>query len=164
MNSTTTKYGTALWLLLSIFACTHQEYAHFQDFKLFMAQEHRIDLSQTTDQIYYVIPVSSCNTCSSTTLNLELLDSKRHQSHKNQLTVILTGKINEPTHLKTINQLDASYNLIRDIGNRIEQYQTGISKPMLLHIQNGKVKRYFKINDPDIEAVGKYLESTLTTG
>ncbi|MEO1516825.1 MAG: hypothetical protein AAFV95_17520 [Bacteroidota bacterium] len=154
------KRAAYSFLLLGLlYGCQQEVYNYFDGFHNYMLQEHQVDVSKTKDHIYYIIPFSNCNSCQGSDLNLSLLEEQQIQQEK--ITLLLTGNLQQSTHRQRIRKLSNHYTTIQDEGNAIDQYPTGLSKPILLHIQNGSVKKYFLINDPDIPQVKEYLQNLI---
>jgi len=122
-----------------------------------MANKHDINILNQQDKIFYILPLSDCTSCQGTSLNLELLNSFENSNDK--LTILKVGQTNNPSYLDIIKKLTLKFDIINDMDNTIFNYQTGLGKPMLLHIKNGRVQYHLEITDFKIEEAGKYIMS-----
>ena len=153
------KYTIAIILVCLVFTnCKKKEYAYFKGFSNYMYEEHKVNISNSRDIIYYILPLSDCNSCQGTLLNLEYLSSIK-ESLGNTI-LVLVGQTKNSRYKDFIDNLSASTKVLLDADNSIFDYQTGLGKPMLVHIKNGKVEHYLKITDFKIEEAGNYIMST----
>jgi len=146
-----------LILMISTFGCTKDKYAYFKGFSQYMMEEHKVELSKIDDSIFYILPLSDCSTCQSTLLNLELLNSIN--TEKDNIALVLVGTTNISTYQNLIKKITSTYMVYKDPESSIFSYPTGLAKPMILHIKNGKVIYHMEITDFHIEDAGRYLTS-----
>ncbi len=138
-------------------SCKQEGYTYYEGFRNYMTSKHDINIMNHEDKIFYILPLSDCTSCQSTSLNLELLAS--FEEHNDKLTVLLIGQTNNSIYQGLIKKLTPKFDIINDTENTIFSYQTGLGKPMLLHIKKGSVKYHLEITDFKIEEAEKYIVS-----
>jgi hypothetical protein len=140
--------------IILLVGCQGEEYAYLKGFKQYMLETHQLDINNN-EIIMYVLPLSDCNSCMGTALNLEAL--KTISPPNNKLCIVLVGKTDKQHFQETINELSTSFWVVRDEDHSIDTYQTGVDKPMLLHLKGGQLIYHLKILDPNIEQAKDYL-------
>ena len=147
-------FGFFCFIILLV-GCQGEEYAYLKGFEQYMIETHQLDINKN-EKLFYVLPISDCNSCMGTTLNLEAL--KNISQPNDKLCIVLIGKTNRQDFQESINKLSTSFRVLRDDDRLIEIYQTGLDKPMLLHLNGGQLNYYLKIIDSKIEKAKAYLK------
>ena len=142
-------------LVLFPMACNTVSYPYSKGLQLYMNQELAIDVTQIGDRIYYFIPLNDCSSCKSAELNLSFLNNLVIPPAK--LAVVLIGSTRLPEYKESLQKLRHRYTVLEDPNGTMFNYQTGLSKPLLVHIKEGEVTYYLNITDFDLETVGAYL-------
>jgi hypothetical protein len=160
MNIVRNQYIIIVSLLVVFLTltCCQKEitYKYLPGLEMYMQDVHRTVISNTEETIYYFIPVSDCNTCQSTFLNLEVLNSLIIKKPK--VVVILTGLATGEAYEKAVGLLKSKYEVLTDPKDAVNAYQTGISKPLLIHMKSGKVLYYLTVTDDKVYKARQYLE------
>ncbi len=146
-----------LFLLLIVAGCQQQlTYKYLPGLEMYMKEVHNTAILDTEETLYYILPVSDCNTCQTTDLNLEVLNSISLK--KPELIVVLSGITNKTTYKNAIEPLKLKYKVLEDPKAIINSYQTGVSKPLLIHLKEKEVRFYLNITDDKVNMAQQYLE------
>lgn len=149
----------ALLLLSNIlFSCSNNSvYEYNEGFSKYMKDTYNIYIENDKNTIYYLLPLSDCNSCMSTELNLEML-SALPKSSISKISLIVIGKTKREDFKEAINDLENKYkNILFDKNNKIYSYQTNIGKPLIIRINSGKCIYYNEIYDTKIDTIKTYL-------
>ena len=144
----------ACYFMLLFVACQGEKYPYLKGFQQYMLETHQVDIT-TNEKIFYLLPLSDCNSCMGTTLNLEALTTMNKPNDK--LCIILIGTTQREDFQESIRRLSKSYEILRDKQHAIDLYQTGVEKPVLLELTKGKVNYYLNILDGNIAEAKAYL-------
>lgn len=140
--------------LLVVFSCSNMEkYTYYNGLSKYMIDNFNIDFNNVDDTIYYFLPINRCNTCEGTNLNLKALNSL---DSKKNVVVIIIGLEENSTYTQKIQNLPFETVLFDNKG-LVNKYQTGILKPLLIHVNKGNCIFYLEINDPKIGKAKQYL-------
>lgn len=149
--------ASVLFLLLLVTGCQEKvTYKYLPGLELYMKEVHNTAILETQETLYYILPVSDCNTCRTTDINLEVLNSLTLK--KPELIIVLSGIANKTTYKNTIEPLKLKYKVLEDPKALINGYQTGVSKPLLIHLKEKEVRFYLNITDDKVDAAKQYLE------
>jgi hypothetical protein len=144
----------ALCAVAVLCACTkHADYPYLSGFSLYMKQVHQITITEG-EQLYYVMPIDSCEPC--VVQNLEMLQKL---SPIAKLRPIWVGKSGDKGISEKVSILQKQYPLsLIDAQNSVFQYETGLGKPVLLHLKNGNSIYYLYVTNDIIEKASDYLK------
>lgn len=142
-------------LVLFPMACNTVSYPYSKGLEMYMSQEHATDLTQIDDRVYYFIPLNDCSSCKSAELNLSFLNNL--VAPPANLSVVLIGSTRLPEYKESLQKLRHRYTVLEDTNGTMFNYQTGLGKPLLIHIKKGEVTYYLSITDFDLETVEAYL-------
>lgn len=149
-----------VFVCICLTSCDKKEvYPYLHGFSSYMKYEHDVDVSSINDNMFFILPLSDCESCQDTPASLELLSSIK-KPQKN-LTVILVGTTQNPSFTAQIKALGTSVKILRDEKNSIYNFQTGLSKPIFLHIKKEVVVYYLNIAGTKLEKVHAYLSSQI---
>jgi hypothetical protein len=130
-------------------------YKYFDGFSFYMKSVHNIDiLTSNKEIIYYVMLVEGCEPCIAG--NSAMLQKIKKN---NNLCLILVGNIEESSDSATFLKLNNKMQVLKDPNYEIFSYETGISKPLLIHIKNGRCKHFLLVTDFEIENTYNYLNT-----
>ena len=142
--------GISIVLLISCLK-SKPNYNYTKGISEYMYAIHKIQIDTITNKVLYFLPISECVSCSSTELNLKMLTELKTEN----LTPILIG-VKTNSRFNTLSSSLKNISLL-DKESKIYMYETGVLKPLLLHIKNGKVIHFFNVDDNKIEEARKYL-------
>lgn len=127
------------------------KYPYIKGLKEYMHTVHKTKIDTIKNRVLYFLPVSECISCQSTELNLTMLSESRIKN----MSLILIGQESNSRFTNLINNLGGIKFIDKE--SRINYYETGILKPLLLHIKNGKVYYFLNVTDYQIEKAKKYF-------
>ncbi len=142
------------YFIILLAGCRGEKYTYLKGFEQYMFETHQVDIN-INEKLFYVLPISDCNSCMGTTLNLEAL--KTISPPNDKLCIVLIGKTSRQDFQESIDKLTTSFWVLRDEDHLIDIYKTGLDKPMLLHLDGGQLNYYLKIIDSKIEQAKTYL-------
>ncbi|MBE7661148.1 hypothetical protein G1K72_04405 [Tenacibaculum finnmarkense] len=148
--------GVLLWSsCLFMTACTspQKKYKYTKQFTRYLTDIQNIKTTDLKNNMFYVLPVNECNTCLSTKLNLNILAKTKPTN----LTVILIGLEEESVFKHQIKNL--KHKKLFDNESSIYDYQTSVSKPLLIHFVNSEVINFFNISDTKVPEVYNFLNN-----
>jgi len=129
------------------------KYKNFEGFKLYL-QEIGIDYKKK-NQLYYIVRIEDCFSCSTTEINLKMLSKIED---KENLQIIIVGKTVRESYLKLIKILGNKNQIFFDENSEIFNFETGFSKPLLIHLKSEKKVTFFKeITDEKIDLAEAYI-------
>ena len=129
-----------------------EDYLYLKGFQSYL---NDINLKHKGDVIYYVIRLQDCMSCTSAYNNLKVAANLATNEH---LKIIIVGETKLKHLQKEINAIKNS--LYLDHKSEIFNYETGFSKPLLVHLNdNSKLEYYMEITDFKILDAKKYIES-----
>ncbi len=143
--------------ILFVTSCNEKkEYKHIKGIEKYLKKEFNIELSNEKNRVFYFLPVNECVSCNGTNLELKMLQSL---NPKKNILLIIVGMSHNSRFKNQIDNLNIPK--IYDLNSTIYKYKSGVSKPLLLHIKNGKVNFYLKVNDLKINDAKKYLQNSI---
>lgn len=148
------RYVVISLLFFSLLGCTSKETAceFYDGFAFYMKNEHHIDISQKASKVYYLMPMSGCEPCVAS--NLEMLASI--PKSENLLIVFINTSDDEQYNIQA-KQLKQQHYFLEDRTGEIHSYETNFGKPLLIHIDKEKCKAYDEITDLKVEEAKNYL-------
>ena len=138
--------STSAW----VWSCTTesvQEYEYMSGLKRYMLSEHAVDLLYIEDKKMLFMDLS-CEAC--TMSKISFLD--KDPGHFG-ISIYVSG---DTTNSQTIGKYGEIIQGM-DIESKYHLYETGISKPLLMHIKNGKPVKYVFVTDANQNEVLSYL-------
>jgi hypothetical protein len=126
------------------------EYDYLDGLASYLENELGKDIRQIESEIFYFVNMRGCETCIE--LNLEMLSELPKLS---DVTLVLVGMSEK--YGNRIDQLGDNVNILFDEHNNIRKYETGLAKPLLLHITKGKCAKYLYVTDFEIENAKEYM-------
>lgn len=143
--------------IINFFGCSNfktNDYVYIDGFAIYMKSEFKIDIYNTKeDNIYYLMLVKGCEPCIiENTQMLANIDSDK-------LVLLLVGDPKESNKYEELKSLTKKFNTLNDRSYEIFSYETGISKPLLIHMKNGECIKYMKVSDFDVNLAKEYIIS-----
>lgn len=129
------------------------KYKNIDSFKLYL---NEIGLQNSKEnKIYYVVRVEDCFSCNTTESNLSmLLNIKKNKN----IQIIIVGKTLRNDLSKLIRNLSKRNEVFIDDKSEIFNFETGFSKPILVHLNiDGDVVYFQEVTDEKVKKVKKYL-------
>lgn len=150
-----------LFLLIVLFtlSCSSlkTECKYFEGFSLYMKNTFDFEVSSVDRQIFYILPLAACDQCLK--MNIDILE--RLNSDNSKITMILIGTTNDDELSKRIQLLTVKFKAINDKKSMVYKYETGLSKPLLVHIDDGECRMMKAIADSESEYISKYITENL---
>ena len=148
------KYIIISFLCFSLLGCTSKEATceFYEGFSFYMKNEHNIDITKKASTIYYLMPLSGCEPCVAS--NLEMLASIPKSE---TLIIIFIGTSEIEQFSLEAESLKKQHHYLEDISREIYSYETNFGKPLLIHIDKEKCKAYDEITDLKVEEAKNYL-------
>lgn len=145
-------------LCIALIGCSSKEKTceFYEGFSFYMKNEHHIEIAKKSATIYYVMPLSGCEPCVAS--NLEMLASI---PKSNSLLIIFVGISEMQQYKKEADALKKQHNYLEDIERNIYAYETDFGKPLLIHIDKENCNYYEEITDLEVEDAKKYLKEHL---
>jgi len=152
------KYVLLLCCCISLLGCVTKEpkCEFYEGFSFYMKNEHAIEISEKTSTIYYLMPLSGCEPCVAS--NLEMLASI---PKSDALLIIFIGISEMQQYNEEAAALKKQHNYLEDIDRKVYSYETNFGKPLLIHIDKENCKSYEEITDVEVNDAKKYLEDYL---
>lgn len=149
------KYILILCICSLLFGCAPKEATceFYEGFSFYMKNEHAIEVSKKSSTIYYVMPMSGCEPCVAS--NLEMLASI---PKNDALLIIFVGTSEIEQYTSEAKTLKKQHNYLEDVDRNIYSYETDFGKPLLIHIDKKTCKYYEEITDVEVGIAKKYLE------
>lgn len=116
----------------------------------------QIDINKVQDRVYYILPVNSCEQC--VLMSLEMLNNIEKIS---TVTIVFVSSAKNKRHRDIMKQLEGKFEVLLDMTSKIYDYETGIGKPLLIHIKNGKPLFVLEIQDNQIQKANDYLRKVI---
>ncbi|MCD8412371.1 hypothetical protein [Tenacibaculum finnmarkense] len=131
-----------------------KKYKYTKQFTRYLTDIRNIKTTDLKNNMFYVLPINECSTCPSTKLNLNILAKTKPTN----LIVILIGLEEEEAVFKhKIKNL--KHKKLFDNESSIYDYQTSVSKPLLIHFVNSEVINFFNISDTKVPEVYNFLNN-----
>jgi hypothetical protein len=151
-----------LGLLISLIivnSCNNHEnnYLYSAGIKNYLNDILKIDIDKVDNSIMYFLPINECITCSGTSLEIDMLYQIPQQKN---FKLIIIGLDKYSRFFNRINSI--SQQTYFDNKLDITRYPTGVSKPLLIHIRNGKIDYFLKVSDQLIDKAKKYIIQNAT--
>ncbi len=86
---------------------------------------------------------------------------ERFSADTSKITMVLIGTTNDTELGERVQLLTLKYKTINDRKSMVYKYETGLSKPLLVHIEEGECKMMKAIADNEIEYISTYLTEHL---
>ena len=118
----------------------------------YLKQEQKIDIKKMTNKLLYFLPISNCTSCKESALNLKMINSL---DKIDNLIIFIIGMSDNSIYKNKVKQIKNK--CLFDAESIIDKYQTGVNKPLLLKVINGKIVDYKIINDMDVMKAKKYI-------
>ncbi|MFT7055208.1 MAG: hypothetical protein ACJAXB_000482 [Candidatus Endobugula sp.] len=114
----------------------------------YMQRVHDFSIEKSKNQILYFLKLNSCEPCVAS--HLEILKSVKDK----KFNLVLIGTTDQ-----NLSEIMANQNItiFTDLNSEITKYRTGMGKPMIVHIKNGKIIYQKSFYDSDIEMARSYL-------
>tara|TARA_R110002033_G_scaffold5978_9_gene24439 strand:- start:8943 stop:9422 length:480 start_codon:yes stop_codon:yes gene_type:complete len=157
MKKTILKKVLLLFITSSILlSCSDSiKYKNFKGFKEYLKEIH-IE-SKVDNQIFYIVRIEDCFTCSTTETNLNMLS--KLDTIKN-LKIITVGNTTRDIYKKLIKTIANKNKVFEDKSSKIFSFETGFSKPLLIHLKNKKKVLFFReITDDKINLAEAYISN-----
>ncbi|WP_430410678.1 hypothetical protein [Kordia sp.] len=149
------KYIFISCLCIFLIGCASKETTceFYEGFAFYMKNEHRIEIAKKPATIYYLMPLSGCEPCVAS--NLEMLASI---PKSDSLLIIFVGISEMQQYNDEAATLKKQHNYVEDIDRNIYSYETDFGKPLLIHIDKKNCYYYEEITDLEVEDAKIYLE------
>lgn len=129
-------------------------YKYLNGFGLYMKSVFNVNIyNPETDIMFYAILVNGCEPC--VFENTKMLNS----IVSNNLVLILVGDLKESSGYESFVKYSNKFTTFNDKNYEIFSYETGISKPLLIHMKNGKCVKFLKVSDFDVDKAKEYIIS-----
>lgn len=149
------SYSLFLLIVLFTISCSSfkKECKYFKGFSLYLKNTFDFEVSDIEKQIFYMLPLAACDQCLQ--VNIDMLE--RFDGDTSKITMVLIGTLNDAELGQRVQSLTSKFKTIKDRKSKIYKYETGLSKPLLVHIEAGKCKMMKEIADNEIEYISEYL-------
>lgn len=154
---------TCLYLLafIFLFSCGEKsattQCKYFEGLDLYMQRIHNINIKDVEgDKIFYFLSLRGCEPCIDKNLNMLSGITK----NKN-LIICLIGKLELMQYEQTLNLVTITHTPILDLNGGVFSYETGLSKPLLMHIRDGKCVDITNVSDNEVDRMATYILDTL---
>lgn len=139
---------------LSSCAPTNSKYEYEEGLLFYLTEETEINPNLLDDKILYITPLDGCEYC---------VEQNLYNIAKNKGTDFSVLFIGEPMNqeIETIyNNVVKEFNgeIFHDKKNRINYYDTGYGKPLLVHYKSGELKYSLIIQDDLIPEAADYIK------
>jgi len=130
---------------------------YLNGFSLYLSNSFGEKLSESKENLFYLLPLESCEPCLS--LHLDLLVRLKNPDEK--IILVLIGNNYVAEFQRKLETVENKYRCLRDPKKLVFQYETGLSKPVIFHLKGNECKYGLVIQDQDLPAVESYLNSKL---
>lgn len=140
-------------LVIFITACSTPAYKYEAGIETYLQKVTDVKITAHEEIVYYLLPLNSCDPCMD--LNLNMLSSlpKNHAKFK----VIFIGASNNDQWEPLITKIKENQYVVTDPNGTAYDYETGLSKAMLIHISSGKFKSIMNIPDNKVNEAKTYI-------
>lgn len=142
-------------LLLLQCSNSRESYPYIRGFSHYLRNEQKIDITSVNETIFYILPLHSCAPCAYR--NVTMLENL---GNCKLLKIITVGAAEDNEMALRVSKLCANNTCLQDSSQTIFSYETGLGKPLLIHIKQGEVVHYIYVTDFKIPEVTDYLKST----
>lgn len=146
------------WIVIVLFLSqcnsSRESYPYLRGFSSYLQNEQKIDITRADETIFYVLPLNSCAPCVSQ--NVAMLEKVGHCS---LLKIIAVGTAEDGEIASRVSNLCANNVCLQDPSQTIFSYETGLGKPLLIHMKEGEIVRYMYVTDFLIPEVNEYLKN-----
>ena len=146
------KIISFLIFLQLVISCNNNEaYQYIVGLSLYLETHQAISVDQVKNTVFYILPLNSCMPCTESNINmLSFIPFKK------EIKFLFVGTLDQinPSIIKNI---CSTNRCIFDNGKIISHYETGLGKPLLIHIKNGRVYKYIYVTDSKIDEVKNYF-------
>jgi len=84
-----------------------------------------------------------------------------YKVHNSKLIIILIGDYTNSNWVDIISKIKKQFQVLEDTNNEIFHFETGISKPLLIHVKDGVCVYFKSISDFEVDQAYKYLQNNL---
>lgn len=145
------------WIIVVMFLAqcsTRESYPYIRGFSHYLKNEQKIDITRVNETIFYILPLKSCTPC--VYQNVAMLENV---GRCKLLQIITVGAAEDSEIALRVSKLCATNTCLQDPSQTIFSYETGLGKPLLIHMKQGEVVRYIYVTDFKIPEVTEYLKN-----
>jgi hypothetical protein len=122
-----------------------------------MQKIHKEDLTEINgDKIFYFLHLRSCEPCVDKNLSM-LAEVSKHPN----LKICLVGKIAVAQFEEKAKLVMEKHLPYLDIDSEIYSFETGFSKPLLVHIKDGRCVTRIQVSDSEVDNAKKYISGVI---
>lgn len=147
------------WIVIALFLSkcntSRDTYPYVNGFFNYLKNEQKIDITRVDETIFYILPLNSCTPC--VYKNVAMLENV---GHRKLLQIITVGVAEDDEIALRVSKLCTNNVCLQDTSQSVFSYETGLGKPLLIHVKRGEVVRYIYVTDFKIAEVTDYLRST----